>query len=290
MTSGVPGWPVAFRGSTAVRAGLVTSAQLRGPRFRRVFPDVYVRADDRDRDVPFHAAWALVAGRGVLSGYSAAAVLRAPCEPRGALPEVTVPGGGLRTPPGLVVHRDSLARDEFCLASGVGITTARRTGFDLARWAPDLTEAVVGLDALANKGRFPPSAVLELAARYPRVRGRRRLSRVVELADARSGSPMETRIRLLLVLAGLPRPEAQFVVQDQTLRTVVWLDLAYPEQKIGIEYEGAEHELVGQMLRDAARYTALVDRGWRMYRFTKLDIQRDPARIVATIRRALAVR
>jgi hypothetical protein len=29
----VPGWPVAFRGSTAVAAGLVTPGELRGRRF-----------------------------------------------------------------------------------------------------------------------------------------------------------------------------------------------------------------------------------------------------------------
>ena len=33
-----------FRGSAAVAAGLVTPNVLRGPRFRRVFPDVYVAA------------------------------------------------------------------------------------------------------------------------------------------------------------------------------------------------------------------------------------------------------
>ena len=33
-----------FRGSEAVAAGLVTRHQLHGPRFRRVFPDVYVPA------------------------------------------------------------------------------------------------------------------------------------------------------------------------------------------------------------------------------------------------------
>jgi hypothetical protein len=42
----VPGWPTAFRGSWAIRAGLLTRGALRGPRFRRVLPDVYVRTSD----------------------------------------------------------------------------------------------------------------------------------------------------------------------------------------------------------------------------------------------------
>ena len=42
------------------------------------------------------------------------------------------------------------------------------------------------------------------------------------------------------------------------------------------------------MLRDAGRYTRLVDRGWRIYRYTRFDVYGDPARIVAELTRALA--
>jgi hypothetical protein len=42
------------------------------------------------------------------------------------------------------------------------------------------------------------------------------------------------------------------------------------------------------VLRDVARYTRLVDRGWRIDRYTKYEIRREPARIVAEIARALA--
>ncbi len=34
-----------FRGSEAVALGLLTPGQLRGARYRRLFPDVYVRAE-----------------------------------------------------------------------------------------------------------------------------------------------------------------------------------------------------------------------------------------------------
>jgi hypothetical protein len=63
------------------------------------------------------------------------------------------------------------------------------------------------VDALANRGRFDPVDVLRLAKRYPGARGSAGLSRIVELADRRAGSPMETRLRLVLVLRGLPVPE-----------------------------------------------------------------------------------
>lgn len=41
------------------------------------------------------------------------------------------------------------------------------------------------------------------------------------------------------------------------------------------------------VLRDAGRYTRLVDRGWRIYRYTKYEVYGDPARIVAELSRAL---
>lgn len=290
----VPGWPVVFRGTVAVAAGLVTPAELRGPRFDRLFPDAHVRRSREPPDLALRlrAAGLHVAGRGVVSGYSAAELLEASCGPKDAPAEVTVPGGGQRSHPGLLVHRDTLAPDEVRSCGPRHVTTARRTAYDLVRrlGPVDPVEAVVALDALARVGRFAPVEVLRVAQRYPRARGRRALRGAVELADARAGSPMETRLRLVLVLRGLPRPQAQYPVQDVRRRRAVWLDLAYPEQRIGIEYEGADHVRPERVLLDAGRYTWLVDDGWRMYRFTKYQVYREPDDLAATIERALDVR
>ena len=74
---------------------------------------------------------------------------------------------------------------------------------------------------------------------------------------------------------------------DDVGRRAVWLDLAYPEHRIGIEYEGADHGRPERVLLDAGRYTRLVDAGWRMYRFTKYQVYAEPDGVAATIRRAL---
>jgi hypothetical protein len=200
----------------------------------------------------------------------------------------------MRSHPGLLLHRDRLARDEVQPCGEVLVTTPVRTAYDLARRL-ELVDAVVALDALANRGHwassraagFDPAAVLQRAARYPRARGSARLPRVVRLADRRSGSPMETRLRLVLVLRGLPAPEVQYPVLDDRRREAVWLDLAYPRLRVGIEYEGEEHTRSERVLRDAARYTTLVDAGWRMFRFTKYQVFLEPDEVAATIRRAL---
>ena len=122
--------------------------------------------------------------------------------------------------------------------------------------------------------------------RYAGRRGVARLPDVLSLATPYSGSPMESRLRLLIVGAGLPRPKVQWVVQDPDSRTAVWLDLARPELMIGIEYEGEVHTQPGRVLRDISRSTRLVDCGWALYRYTKLDVYGDPGRIVAELSRA----
>jgi very-short-patch-repair endonuclease len=288
----VPGWPVVFRGSDAVRAGLATKAQLRGPRYLRLFPDVYVPVGAKLPDLKLRSLAAHEYGRrrGVLSGYSAAELLDASCGPRDAPAELTVPGGRVHPHTGLELHGDALLRRDVQTVRGVHLTTPLRTAYDLARWCDELVEAVVAVDRLSNKAGFAPEEVLRMAERYPRARGRKRLPRVVDLADRRAGSPMETRLRLVLVLRGLPRPEVQWVVQDERRRLAVWLDLAYPEHKIGIEFEGDEHTKPERVLRDNARGTDLVDDGWRLYRFTKHEVYGEPDEIAAKIDRALSVR
>ena len=154
-----PGWPVAFRGSAAIAAGLVTKKVLRGPRYLRVFPDTYVRRDEEvDLRLRSLAAYRYVEGRGVLSGHSAAVLLGADCAPEDAPAEVTVPGGGQREHTGLLVHRGALAADEVRPCRGVLVTSGLRTGYDLGR-RPGLVDAVVGIDALANvAGSIPPTS------------------------------------------------------------------------------------------------------------------------------------
>lgn len=285
----VPGWPHAFRGSSAVAAGLVTWDRLHGPRFLRLFPDTYVPVPDEQPTFALRsrAAYRYVEGRGVLSGYSAAEVLGAGCAPLDAPAEVTVPTGGQRVHPGLLVHRDRLASGEISRVDGLGVTSPLRTAYDLARRG-DLTEAVVAVDRLANHCRFSPDLLLHFGAHYPRARGNARLAAVLTHAERLAGSPMESRLRMVIVLGGLPRPRAQHVVADEVTRTAVWLDLAYPEHRIGVEYEGAEHTRAARVLRDVGRYTRLVDRGWRIYRYTALEVYREPGRIVAELGRALA--
>lgn len=283
----VPGWPDVFRGSDAIAAGLVTRGVLRGPRFRCVLPDTYARVGARlDLALRSYAAFRWSRGRGVLSGYSAAELLRASCAQLGAPAELTVAEDVLRSRDGVVVRHAELHSGEVTIVDGLRVTTPVRTAFDLGRRRP-LVESVVAVDALARVHRFSPDLLLHLAARYPHTRGVDRLTDTLTLVDRRSDSPPETRLRLVLVQAGLPRPAVQHPVLDDDRRRAVWLDLAYPSRMLGVEYDGRDHLDTDQVLKDIERHTRLAAAGWRVLRYTARDIRRDPDRIVREVTSAL---
>jgi very-short-patch-repair endonuclease len=276
-----------FRGSHAVAAGLLTPAMLRGPRFRRLFPDIYIPADAHvDLELLSRAAYLLVAGRGALGGHSAAELLGASCAPLGAPAEVVLPHR-IRPRPELLVRQDQVPTDELQVLDGVVVTSPERTAFDLGRRAP-LVEAVVAVDALSHVHGFDPSEVLAMARRHPGAWGSAQLPRVVELSDGRAGSPMETRIRMALRFGGLPLPTLQHAVGPYEL------DLCYPAVRIAIEYNGRDHLDPDRALRDLRREAYLTNAGWIVLRFGAYLVLRRPdlvadrvrARLVAAARTA----
>jgi hypothetical protein len=300
-----------FRGSEALAAGLLTRGRLRGPGFRRLFGDVYVAADAPvDLALRSRAAHLLVAGRGVLAGYSAAEIMGASCGPDDAPAEVALPAGCLLRQPDLRVHRGLLPPDEVTTVGGIGVTTRLRTAYDLARRARSLVEAVVAVDALAVAepsrsemprpdpwmdqdsglrpppgGPFLPADLLRLRNRHLGARDSRCLPQVVALADPLAESPMETRSRLALVLHGLPPPVSQFEVRDG--RRCHYLDLAYPEYRVGIEYDGGEHLKPERARRDLERQHRLSQLGWVLVRPRAALVLQRPYLVAVSVLREL---
>jgi very-short-patch-repair endonuclease len=276
---------VPFRGSLAVHNGLLTRDQLTGPTWRRLFRDVYLYAGA----VLDHRAWCRAAALllppgGAIAGRSAAYLYFADVLPRGEAPvEVAVPRSAtLRPRPGLRVRRAKLPPDDVGRVSGLPVTTRTRTAFDLAR-EPDLTDAVIGVDALLNTGHLSLPALIRYAEERRGWTGAERARRVLGLAVPGAESPMETRLRLILRLAGLPSPAVQYPVRAAGAR----LDLAYPQIKLAIEYDGDHHRERGQFQRDVARLNRLRLLGWTVLRFTADDVLRHPDRVVEQVKAAL---
>jgi len=129
----------------------------------------------------------------------------------------------------------------------------------------------------------------EATAGMPGSRVITRARTALGLARPGTDSIPETDLRLLLVRAGLPCPVVNLEIRDEYGRTLFWLDLAYEEAKLAIEYDGAIH--VGDrthMERDATRRRILEDQGWRIITVTSSDLVKNPLAIIESVRRALA--
>jgi very-short-patch-repair endonuclease len=130
-------------------------------------------------------------------------------------------------------------------------------------------------------------SIAELGAYVEEHRGAKgiaRLRRVTELAERKTESAMETRLRMLLVLAKLPRPEVQVPIPDDKGR-YYRPDLLYPKQHLAIEYDGGNHR--DRLVDDNRRQNSLIVAGYRMLRFTAADVYGTPDRLVLEVRGAL---
>lgn len=222
----------------ALADGSLTRRDLRRC-YTKLHRNVYVRggveltAVDRGR-----AAWLWSGRRATLVGHSAAALLGSRWVPDDAPVEIV----HSRRPPanGITVRSYELRDDEVRRIGGIACTTAARTAYDLGRRLP-LESAAIRVDALLNATSTPARAVECVAQMHPGARGVRRLRRAMDLVDPGSESPQETRVRLLLVRSGLPRPVTQIPVLDDRGRVVRRVDMGWADWKVGVEYDGEQH-------------------------------------------------
>ncbi|MFB6397525.1 DUF559 domain-containing protein [Polymorphospora lycopeni] len=282
-----------FRASRAIASGLLTKRMLRGRSWHRLLPDVYVHADGYQPDD--HRMWcdavALTLPPGAaICGRSAAYLWGVPLLDRRSPVSVVLPGTYRpRRRERVVVSYYRLPAGDITRFANLPVTTPARTAFDLGRLLPRV-EAVVAVDALLARRVVRVDTLAGYLAAHPPCPGIRQLRQVLALAEPLSGSPMETRLRLVLVDGGLPPPVAQHEVHDHRGRFVGRVDLAYPRWRIAIEYEGDHHRERTQFRRDVARLNDLRACGWLVLRFTADDVLRHPERIIALVHQAVAER
>lgn len=179
---------------------------------------------------------------------------------------------------------------------GVRVASPASTWALLGSQVRDPYELVALGDALVREQMFandraPLATLADLRQAMDATRrvGGPALRRAFERIRPRSASRMETRSRLILIDAGLPEPELNHLIRDRTGAVVACVDLAYPERRVAMEYEG-EHHLTDprQWSRDIRRYEALAAMGWFVVRITKTDVFGGRAEFVRRVRRALA--
>ena len=258
-----------FLGSQALKRGAVTRHELR-TRYRAIFRDVYIQKDaELTAAGKARAAW--LSTGATLAGQSAAAVLGTKWLDAAAPAEVA--RADRHGQPGILVRSYQLAGDEVHMFRGMRVTTAARTAFDIGTASP-ASKAVSILDALLNATGIEPADVAALAARHAGTRGIRRLRAALELVDGGAESPQETRVRLLLVGAGLPKPETQIEFPELRIR----VDMGWREWKVAVEYDGIQHwEDRYQRSWDIERIALLEAAGWSVIRISAEMLSRPDA-------------
>lgn len=249
-----------FIGSEALAAGLVTWHEL-DRYYTAILPNVYFdkRVTPTLRQRIF-AAWLWSHRQAMIAGVAASALHGAKWVDDTAVIELICPNA--RAPRGVKTRADLLLDGETRPCRGMGITTVERTVFDLGRRGT-LGQAVARLDALANATHFKVDDVAELAARHPHTRGLRQLEQALDLVDAGAQSPKETRLRLLLINAGFPRPQTQIPVPGPDGYPKYFLDMGWEDIMLAVEYDGEQHRTSRpQFAWDVERLEYIQRVGW----------------------------
>lgn len=277
------GLPVVFTRTQANAAGL-SDRLLQGPRVQRVFRGVYAEAG-LDVDLRLRARAALlIAPEGAVVARQTAALLLGGVVPADPRVHLRLPAGRIRVPG--IVDRTKSGEWQTARIGGLPVTTAEDTFLDLAGEL-GLVDLVVLGDSLVRRRR---TTATTLVAAADKASGRH-----VALARRAAGlvrpgvdSPMESRLRMLLVLAGLPEPVVNHTEHDDRGWWVRRFDLSYPSVRVAVEYDGRQHaESDRQWQRDLDRREELDNDGWRIVVVLARGIYREPERTLARVETAL---
>ncbi|WP_431933313.1 hypothetical protein [Micromonospora sp. RP3T] len=309
-----------FRGSDAVRRGLLSRHHLRGASWVRLRQDVYADARlDRDHALACRAVLLRMPAGTLIAGPSAAhlhgvahaagftddvhvllpASVRADSHPGVRVHQAPLvsPRDGLLVPAHAVRGGDSLASGGTTTAAtstSIAPATSHRAtapaacAWETAVWA-DPVRAVGIIDGLLRVGAVSRSGLATEAARNAGRPGGRRASWVFGLADGCARSPAESHLRVRLVFAGLPRPVAQHPVRVSA-GLVRHADLAWPEFRVAVEYavhRPAEPDVTHV---DRCRLHQLVEAGWLVLHVTGRRLRTEFPALVREIRGALVAR
>jgi hypothetical protein len=155
---------------------------------------------------------------------------------------------------------------------------------------------VLALDDLIAVGdalvrRQSPYATMaqlrEAVGRYGSRRGARLLREALEWVRPGVDSPRETKLRLLLVHAGLPEPEVNGVILGGNGEFLAFGDLVFRAYRTLAEYDGDGHRSESQFHRDVDRLDNLMDETWRVVRINKSHMRGDGRVAIARVERAL---
>src|SRR4051812_18479384 len=246
---------------------------LRGPRYREIAKTIFVDVDQDDRDSRVRAALMLHPEGAFASHWSAGRVLRLPV-PDNPFEHVTVRNKeDRRYRPWLKPHV-TIRKRGVILVRGIPVTDPITTFLQMAGHL-SLVDMVALGDAIVRIYRISPSRLLRAARNssdYYAAAARRAAAYVRKGVD----SPMESRLRMLIVLAGLPEPVVNVVLIHEDGSWRRRFDLCYPRVKLVVEYNGRHHREEPQRSKDHVRADELEPEGYCILAFEAEDIYLTP--------------
>jgi very-short-patch-repair endonuclease len=267
------------------RAAGLTKSALKGKAWKRIGAELYRWTRLPEDPLLTISAWQrLLPDEAVFAGATAAWLFGLDLKPTDPVEIVVPPSSSLRSRAGLSVRRCDVPRKEVVSRRGFRATALLRTLVDLCLGRTPV-EALVAIDMAVHAGLTDASVLCRYAEEADARAGAGRLRLLAQLA-APAESPMETRLRWLLVQAGLPRPEVQTNLRIGTYRFRA--DLYYQASKLVVEYDGGNHR--ERMVEDNRRQNVLLNNGYQVLRFTAADVYTRPKVVVADVRAALAGR
>ncbi len=231
----------------------------------------------------------------VASHETAAAVLGLELwEPSYDIVHVTRPDHSARLEAGVRHHEAALPPDEVVSIAGLFVTSALRTGVDIARHV-DLEHGVVAVDSALRLARAPVEDLRAIHLRCADWPGACNAGRAVTFADPRAGSVGESRTRFQVARVGLPEPETQVYIYDEQGWLVGIADFLIHGKTV-LEFDGRvkygldgldPEAMAARLAKEKAREDALRRLGYEVVRVVWADLY-HPGRIAALVRAAMA--
>jgi hypothetical protein len=173
---------------------------------------------------------------------------------------------------------------------GLPVSTPAQTFLDLAGVGLPLVDLVVLGDSLVKADRISPEQLIQAAAEATG-RGAKFARRAAHYVRKGVDSAMEPRLRMLIVLAGLPEPEVNIILRKPDGSWLIRPDLYYATYRLLVEYDGRQHaEDTRQWHRDITRREILDSMGIRLLIVTRNDFYQSPEQILIRVRDGLVER
>lgn len=274
-----------FRRSEALQAG-ITVRELTGPGFQKVFHGIYVGAGVKLTPLERARAALHISPPASYASHHTAALIWGGTPPMDSRTHVSVSDGQSRSErQGIAAHR-AVGRPDLRDHRAILVSSPAQCFCEIAALGTGLVDLVVLGDSLVGAKVVTPEELIAAADSWTHKRAAT-ASRAARLVRAGVDSAMESRLRMLIVLAGLPEPVVNFVIRRQNGDWKMRFDLCYPELKLLIEYDGEQHALdPKEQARDLERREELQHLGWRLVVVRKYHYYGQPERVLERIRQA----